>query len=434
MKPHNIVQEGDVVIVFVSRDRNPSPLVVQKGQQLVNLYGAFEHDDIIGKPYGSKILYAPDMAFILMMLNITPGAIVIEAGTGSGSFTHTLARAVARSSPGCNAGGQLTKSWNKNHSSAPADFGLSDGRVFSFEFHAERVERARQEFAQHGLNNAVTLQHRDVCKDGFGLEHAADAVFLDLPAPWEAIENVRASLRNDVITRICCFSPCIEQVLRTVNALSEHGFNDISTYESLIRTHETLTNVVPLEPIGDVVDRIRASEHRREDRREMQIKNSKLERDKKAAEAQKATAAEEINIGPTSSDLQETKMEQESYVSHNQTADVDTSVVAADQHLDQDLRSSSAVAVPFGSDAVDKPSGSTKRKRDDAIVDLPLNQFDTKEESPSIEPPATILYSAGFRQKTELRTLAPANVCSRPFPQMRGHTSYLTFATLQPQT
>ncbi|WFD42227.1 guanidinoacetate N-methyltransferase [Malassezia psittaci] len=373
------------------------------------------------------------MAFILMMLNITPGAIVIEAGTGSGSFTHTLARAVARSSPGHINGGQLTKSWNKNHSSAPADFGSSDGRVFSFEFHAERVERARQEFAQHGLNNAVTLQHRDVCRDGFGLEHAADAVFLDLPAPWEAIENVRASLRKDVMTRICCFSPCIEQVLRTVNALSEHGFNDISTYESLIRTHETLTNVVPLEPIGDVVDRIRASEHRREGRREMQILNSKLEREKKAAEAQEAAAAEKLDIGPTSSDLQDSKMEQESNISHTQTADVDDSGAAADQHSNQKSLSSTPVAVPPRFNGDEAPSGSTKRKRDEAIMDLPLNKSDTKEESPSVEPPASILYSAGFRQKTELRTLAQANVCSRPFPQMRGHTSYLTFATLQPR-
>lgn len=353
----------------------------------------------VSLPHRTQILYAPDMSFIVMKLNVTPGAAVIEAGTGSGSFTHTLARAVARGSPAGSGEGQLPPAWNANAAPAPPAFGPLDGRVYSFEFHGERVERARAEFAAHNLDRTVQLAHRNVCKDGFGLDHVADAVFLDLPAPWEAVPHVAQAVRRDVATRICCFSPCIEQVLRTVTALSEHGFHDISTYESLIRTHESLTNVAPLETVTDVVDRIRASERRRESRREMQIANSRQERERKQAEkARQATeaAGEPMEDG-----------------------------AAAPQPAD------SGAAAP--ADALDTPDAPpAKRKLDEADDDVEHKRPSAPSDDAPSEPPAEMLYSAGFRQKTEIRPMVAANVYSRPFPQMRGHTSYLTFATLQP--
>lgn len=50
------------------------------------------------------------------------------------------------------------------------------------------------------------------------------AVFLDLPAPWEAVAYAKASMARTHLTRICCFSPCMEQVIKTVASLHEHGF------------------------------------------------------------------------------------------------------------------------------------------------------------------------------------------------------------------
>lgn len=41
------------------------------------------------------------------------------------------------------------------------------GYVGSYEYHATRCEKAKLEFEEHGLGN-VRLEHRNVCKDGFG--------------------------------------------------------------------------------------------------------------------------------------------------------------------------------------------------------------------------------------------------------------------------
>eukprot|EP00850_Spirogloea_muscicola_P019904 SM000202S05875 [mRNA] locus=s202:39817:45927:- [translate_table: standard] len=233
-----MIQDGDLVIIYERHDRMKS-VRVAKGEQLQNRYGVFNHHDWIGIPYGSKvfavrgagfvyllaptpelwtlvlphrtqILYAADIALVVTGLELRPGSLVLESGTGSGSLTTSLARAVAPS-----------------------------GAVHTFDFHEARATAARDEFEQNGLANVVTVGQRDIQGSGFPahFKGCADAAFLDLPGPWLVVPSVAACLRPD--GRFCAFSPCIEQVQRTCEALAAtNAFRDVRTFEVLLRTYE----------------------------------------------------------------------------------------------------------------------------------------------------------------------------------------------------
>lgn len=105
-------------------------------------------------PHRTQILYLPDISLVCHYLELKPGAVVVESGTGSGSLTHSLVRAVA-----------------------------PHGHVYTFEFNQVRAEEAAKEIVDHGLTGQCTVTHRDIEADGFplSLEGCADAVFLDLP-------------------------------------------------------------------------------------------------------------------------------------------------------------------------------------------------------------------------------------------------------------
>lgn len=103
--------------------------------------------------------------------------------------------------------------------------------------------------------------------------------------------------QKDRPTRICCFSPCMEQVLRTIGSLNEAGFTgnssdippscarpypiyhaDITMYETLLRPHEVQRLPVPL-PLSHVIDQLKKMEKYREEKRLRQIANNKRKRE-----------------------------------------------------------------------------------------------------------------------------------------------------------
>ena len=109
------------------------------------------------------------------------------------------------------------------------------GHLYTFEYHLERFKIVQEEFIQHKLQEWVTTFHRDVCKDGFGDLEGIDAVFLDLPSPWEAIPFTKSCFKTNSSSRLATFSPCIEQVVKTIKVLQEEGFKNIQMFEVLVK-------------------------------------------------------------------------------------------------------------------------------------------------------------------------------------------------------
>ncbi|XP_045504222.1 tRNA (adenine(58)-N(1))-methyltransferase catalytic subunit TRMT61A [Colias croceus] len=251
------IDEGDTVILYLSNNLHAievrPEITNKKGEIVENVYqttfGALKVRNLIGVEYGSRvelskgwghvlqptpelwsltlphrtqIIYTPDISMILLQLDLVPGSVVIEAGTGSGSLTHALIRRVR-----------------------------PNGHVYTFDFHDHRAKLAREEFEAHGIAEYVTAQHRDVLEQGFGdeLNGKADAVFLDLPKPWAGVPHAVSAIKDEG-GRFCSFSPCIEQVQRTCIALEQNGFQDIITMEVLQTELKVSRRTVPVRDLS----------------------------------------------------------------------------------------------------------------------------------------------------------------------------------------
>merc|ERR1712113_252657 len=108
------------------------------------------------------------------------------------------------------------------------------GHLHTFEYHADRQRQAQEDFVRYGLTDVITSRHGDACKDGFigAPDDGVDGVFLDLPMPWLAVPHLDRCVVEG--GKICCFSPCIEQVDKTAAELRRDGrYCDIRMFETL---------------------------------------------------------------------------------------------------------------------------------------------------------------------------------------------------------
>ena len=377
-KQNATVEEGDTIVLYMGRQ--PVSLEINVTKTLQTKFGAFPHRTFVGKKYGSKvyssrgkgwvyilhptpelwtvtlphrtqILYSMDISMITFELELRPGSVVVEAGTGSGSLSHAIIRTIK-----------------------------PNGHLFTFDFHQNRVIKAKEEFDKHyGTDKYVTSTCADVCANGFSITDQADAVFLDLPAPWDAIPHAKIALRKSG-GRLCSFSPCIEQVQRSCDSLRKAHFCEIKTIECLVRPMNVTTT-----PIPEMVFDFDASQLETEE--ETKIKKIKIEN----------------NIAPgerLNGDADCHKDTTESLKDNTNESEVDSVADPAEIHADKIVSDSTKISAD-------------KESNVENITGLNSYGMVTKLTAKS--------------KKGNINVLT-----CKPSKEVTGHTGYLTFASLYP--
>lgn len=224
-----LIAEGEDIFLYLDRKR--TYLVRVEAEKSFHTHkGYIQLGDLIGKEYGTRIVssmgiefvalkptlrdyifktkrrtqisYPKDISLIVMFSGIGPGSRVVEAGTGTGALTNALAHYVKPT-----------------------------GRVYTYEVRPEFRERAIKNLERAKVSDYVESKNKDIT-EGID-EKDVDAVILDMATPWLVVPHAYTALKGSGV--LVSFSPTIDQVVKVVEALTEHGFVGVETVETLIR-------------------------------------------------------------------------------------------------------------------------------------------------------------------------------------------------------
>jgi len=225
--------EGDSVVLY-DRRRRRYMLALRRGGTSDLRGGRVAHDELLGRteggtvrstrgerflvlrptlaefvlemPRGAQVIYPKDLGAIVVAADLFPGARVLEAGTGSGSLTMALVRAVG-----------------------------TEGRVVSYELREDFARVAQRNIARYlGETRSLVLRRRDLADGVLPDDAPVDRMVLDLPEPWRMVPHAEGALVPGGV--LLSYLPTVPQVMQTVETLRAAGtFGLIETLEVLIR-------------------------------------------------------------------------------------------------------------------------------------------------------------------------------------------------------
>ena len=228
------LREGEWVRLLDQKGRRHN-FALEAGKRFFSNKGHLDHDELIGReegftvtssaggdylvfrpllsefvvsmPRGAAVVYPKDAAQIVAMVDIFPGAHVVEAGVGSGALTCSLLRAVG-----------------------------PQGKVSSYELREEFADVARANVTQFfgGEHPAWQLTLGDLAEALPASGERCDRIILDMVNPWSCVEAAADALRPGGV--ICAYVATTTQLSLFVETVRVHGgFTEPHAWESLVR-------------------------------------------------------------------------------------------------------------------------------------------------------------------------------------------------------
>ena len=233
----NVAQAGELVLLLAPDEKRFLIRLIPR-DQLHTHRGFIPHDAIIGQPFGaavatqlghrflllqpstfdlvmhvkraSQIVYPKEIGYLLLRMNIVPGARVIEAGTGSGGLTLALSRFVR---PG--------------------------GCIYTYEERDDMIELARKNLQRVGALDVVAIKQRDI-RAGFD-ERNVDALFLDVREPWMFLAQAHAALKGGgFFGSLVPTANQLTDLLREMESFG--GWADVEVIEILMRAYKPVAD------------------------------------------------------------------------------------------------------------------------------------------------------------------------------------------------
>lgn len=166
-------------------------------------------DYVMSMPRGAAVVYPKDAGQIVQMADIFPGALVVEAGVGSGALSMSLLRAIGE-----------------------------QGRLISVERRADFAEIARANATAFfgAAPPQWTVDIGDLVDRMPELVEpgTVDRVVLDMLAPWECLDVTADALTPGGV--LICYVATVTQLSRVAEAMRAHGgFTEPSAWESMVR-------------------------------------------------------------------------------------------------------------------------------------------------------------------------------------------------------
>ena len=157
-----------------------------------------------------SIILPQDLGLVTGFTGIGYGSKIVESGTGAGSSLLFFANIIG-----------------------------PKGHVYSYEIREDFVEIIKKNIDGTDFDN-ITLYNQDVTEGFKEEDHSIDLVFLDLPKPYEVIEDAYKILKTGGF--IAVYTPYVEQFQIVNKVLGKTGFKHITIREGNVREIEIKNN------------------------------------------------------------------------------------------------------------------------------------------------------------------------------------------------